>query len=417
MQHFAALTPADFFQQNANTRPEGFLCGNTVSVNNSSQSALAGMEQMPDYDQHEGVFYRADAASGCLFFAFIHNTNRGQAQGGTRFFSYNTMQDLLSDGLRLSKAMSEKCAVAGLWWGGGKSIICPVGFSVKEATPEKRKVIFANFGKFIASLHGAYVAAEDMNTTPEDMQTILSQNRFVTCIPKHAGGSGNPSPFTAEGVFKSMLATASVYEGKSDLGGMSVSIQGLGNVGSALARYVLDSGVAKLYVTDLMTERMEMVKSWAPGVVEILPSREALLSQSCDIFAPCAGGKDIDDESIALLRCRYIIGAANNQLERPEKHAAQLHDKGILYLPDFFINRMGIINCANEQYGWLESTLQEEVVKIYDDTMNLLTASRQRGVSPQEMAMIQASEALKKTHPIWPYRGKQLIQKAASERS
>ncbi|MCC7466166.1 MAG: Glu/Leu/Phe/Val dehydrogenase [Saprospiraceae bacterium] len=417
MQHFAALTPADFFHQNAKTRPEGFLCGNTVSISNPAQGALAGMEQMPDYDQHEGVFYRADEASGCLFFAFIHNTNRGQAQGGTRFFSYDTMLDLLSDGLRLSKAMSEKCAVAGLWWGGGKSIICPVNFAIKDATPEKRKVIFANFGKFIASLHGSYVAAEDMNTTPEDMQTILSQNRFVTCIPKHAGGSGNPSPFTAEGVFKSMLATAAVYEGQSDLSGMSVSIQGLGNVGSALARFVLNSGVSKLYVTDLMLERMEMVKSWAPEVVEIRSSKEELLRQSCDIFAPCAGGKVIDDESIAWLNCRYVIGAANNQLERPEKHAAQLHEKGILYLPDFFINRMGIINCANEQYGWLESTLQEEVVKIYEDTVNLLTESRSRGLSPQEMAMIQAGEAMKKAHPIWPNRGKQLIQKAASERS
>ncbi|MBL7808126.1 MAG: Glu/Leu/Phe/Val dehydrogenase [Saprospiraceae bacterium] len=416
MQHFAALTPADFFQQNVESQPNGFLCGKTVSVVNPAQTALSGMEQMPDYDQHEGVFFRADAESGCLFFAFIHNTNRGQAQGGTRFYSYNTMLDLLSDGLRLSKAMSEKCAVAGLWWGGGKSIICPVGFTVKDATPEKRKVIFANFGKFIASLHGAYVAAEDMNTTPEDMQTILSQNRFVTCIPKQTGGSGNPSPFTAEGVFKSMLATVAVMEGKSDLSGMRISIQGLGNVGGALARYVIQSGVTKLYITDLVQERMETIKSWAPEVVEILPSKESLLQQECDIFAPCAGGKVIDDQSIPLLRCRYIIGAANNQLERSEEHAAQLHQMGILYLPDFFINRMGIINCANEQYGWLESTLQEEVVKIYDDTVQLLQESRRRGISPQQMAMIQAAEALTRVHPIWPNRGKQLIQKAASER-
>jgi glutamate dehydrogenase/leucine dehydrogenase len=416
MQPFASLTPADFFQQNAFTIPDSFLCGNTVSVTNPLTGALSGMEKMQDYDNHEGVFCRADAASNCLFFAFIHNTNRGQAQGGTRFYSYNTMQDLLSDGLRLSKAMSEKCAVAGLWWGGGKSIICPIGFSIKEATPERRKVIFANFGKFIASLHGAYVAAEDMNTTPEDMQTILSQNRFVTCIPKHTGGSGNPSPFTAEGVFNSMLATASVMEGKTNLSGMRVSVQGLGNVGSALARYVLDAGVAKLFVTDLMPERMELVKSWAPEIVEIVSGKEALLQQECDIFAPCAGGKVIDDQSIGLLKCRYIIGAANNQLERSEEHAAQLHQLGILYLPDFFINRMGIINCANEQYGWLESTLREEVVKIYDDTVMLLRESRDRGISPQEMAMIHAAEAMKKTHPIWPNRGKQLIEKAASER-
>lgn len=416
MQPFAALTPAQFFQQNAFTHPESFLCGNTISTGNPTNGPLAGMEQMPDYDNHEGVFFRADAESSCLFFAFIHHTNRGQAQGGTRFFSYETMQDLLSDGLRLSKAMSEKCAVAGLWWGGGKSIICPVGFSIKDATPERRKVIFANFGKFIASLHGAYVAAEDMNTTPEDMQTILSQNRFVTCIPKTAGGSGNPSPFTAEGVFKSMLATARVLEGKSDLSGMSVSIQGLGNVGGALARYVLESGVSRLYVTDLMQERMEQVKSWAPNVVEIVSSKEALLSQPCDIFAPCAGGKVIDDQTIEWLKCRYVIGAANNQLERPERHAAMLHAKGILYLPDFFINRMGIINCANEQYGWLETTLQEEVVKIYEDTVHLLEESRNRNISPQEMAMIQAGEAMKKMHPIWPGRGKQLIQKAANER-
>ena len=262
MNNFSALNPTAFFEHCLATQTNGFLTGSTIHVANEASEALSGMEKLPDYDNHEGIFFRADAASKCLFFAFIHNTTRGQSQGGTRFKTYDTMLELLSDGLRLSKAMSEKCAVAGLWWGGGKAIICPIGFSEQKTTAAQRKTIFSNFGEFIASLHGSYIAAEDMNTTPDDMQTILGQNRFVTCIPKHVGGSGNPSAYTAEGIFKSMLATVSLYEGKSDLSGCSISIQGLGNVGSALARFVLDSGAKKLYVNDLIPERMEQVKSW-----------------------------------------------------------------------------------------------------------------------------------------------------------
>lgn len=395
-----------------NKQASGYFVGSTISAENTRNQKgglLTGLDGISDYDNHEGVFYQADPETKCLYIAFIHNTNRGQSQGGTRMRNYATMFDLLSDGLRLSKAMSEKCGVSNLWWGGGKAIICPVTQPVAELSKEQRKLIFSNYGKFIASLNGAYIAAEDMNTTPEDMQTILSMNRFVTCLPKAAGGSGNPSAFTAEGVFNAMLATVNFYEQKTSLEGCSVAIQGLGNVGGALARFVLDSGAKKVYVFDINQERLNQVKSWSDAV-EIVASEAQLIQTTCDIFAPCAGGKILNTKVIEQLACKYVVGAANNQLDIPDQHARQLHERGIQYLPDFFINRMGIINCANEQYGWVKANLENEVEKVYHDTLELLEESRQKGISPHFGSMDRAEESMKSKHPIWPDQGKKIIR-------
>ncbi|MBL7727077.1 MAG: hypothetical protein JNM68_05300 [Dinghuibacter sp.] len=396
--------------------PNGFTGANDLLRNLAAEVAA-----MPDFSNHEAVFFRYDAETQCLYFAFVHNTVRGQAQGGTRLKhkGYEQVGELIKDGLRLSRGMTEKNSVAGLWWGGGKAIICPLTPEVfaeidrhvianrhKEYTNlPLRKKLFTNYGTFIAGLNGIYIAAEDMNTTPTDMLHILSVCRYVTCLPPEAGGGSNPSSWTAAGVFQAMLATVKFFENRDDLSGKTVSIQGLGNVGFALAEMALNSG-ARLLVYD-----------YDPGVYELLApfgnrvetvSAEEIYTRPTDIFAPCAIGGILNPGTIPQLSCRFVVGAANNQLATAGTDYRLLAERGIVYLPDFFINRMGIVNCANEQYGRLENDLLNEVKHIYTHTLQLLEACAKTGKTPQETALEWANTQSRIPHPIWGHRGAQL---------
>jgi len=359
-----------------------------------------------DFANHEAILFMKDDETNCLFFVFVHNTVRGQAQGGTRLMSYETIGDAVSDGLRLSRAMTDKNAVAEIWWGGGKAIICPLN-GLGDVRSEKRQTAFINYGKFVASLNGSYVAAEDMNTTPADMQTILSVCRYVTCLPPVVGGSSNPSIWTARGVYKSVLATIKYYEGKETLVGKTVGIQGVGNVGMPLAKFLLDAG-ANLLVYDTNPIACDEIKNYASNVL-ILNDPKDIYSAAIDIFSPCARGGVVNANTVPLLKAKYIIGAANNQLLVSLSDAENLFERNIIYLPDFFINRMGIINCANEQYGRLDNNLTEAVEKVYSDTLQLLAEAEKRNVSPLLVANEIANRNAKIEHPIWGHRGVKLL--------
>lgn len=359
-----------------------------------------------DFANHEAILFNLDHETNCLFFVFIHSTIRGQAQGGTRLMCYETIGDLFSDGLRLSRAMTDKNAVAELWWGGGKAIICPLN-ELNDIKGAKRKSTFTSYGKFVASLNGAYVAAEDMNTLPTDMMTILSVCRFVTCLPPEVGGSANPSIWTARGVYKSILATIKFYEDTENLIGKTVGIQGVGNVGKCLAKFLLEAG-ANLYIYDTNPLAYQEIKNYSPNV-KILNNANDIYSQEIDIFSPCAKGGVINKSTIPLLKAKYIIGAANNQLLLPSDDAEDLFLRNKIYLPDFFINRMGIINCANEQYGRLEEDLFESVEKVYTDTLALLLEAEKRNVSPLTVANEIALQKSLVKHPIWGHRGINLL--------
>ena len=385
-------------------------------VEGSAEEALpalmTSLRNNPGYADHEAVFFQVDVPSQCLFFVFVHSTVRGMAQGGTRMLRYATIDELLFDGLRLSRAMTEKNSMAEIWWGGGKAIICPLQ-ELSSIDKEQRKLIFERYGEFVASLNGVYVAAEDMNTTPEDMLTILSRNRFVTCLPAQVGGSSNPSPWTAKGVFKAMLAAVWQEEGLDSLQGKKVLIQGVGNVGRTLALLAAEAG-ATVLCSDPNPKAIEALKSALPAA-EIVPG-DKLFDTPCDIFAPSARGGIIDEAVTEKLQCRYIIGAANNQLIDDTKHSQQLHERNILYLPDFFINRMGIVNCANEQYGYLEDDLIQATEKIYTDVLWLLGTAKQNNQTPYEVAIAQAQMLAAIPHPIWGHRGKRVIQDLVERR-
>ena len=390
--------------------------------------------QMKDYRNHEGIFFKWDKETKCMFMVFVHSTVRGQSQGGTRlkYRDYEKLEGAIYDGLRLSKGMTDKNSISKLWWGGGKAIICPVDQAAFDkindntrnaignkifTNQELRTTLFKNYGRFVASLGGPYIAAEDMNTTPEDMLTILTVCRYVTCLPASVGGSNNPSRWTADGVFQSMRATINHFEGKHDLTGMTVAIQGVGNVGGPLAEFVLLSG-GSLVIFDYDKDACNAIKSYANNAyadkVTIVNTPEEIYAAQCDVFAPCAIGGILNSTTIPTLKCKYVVGAANNQLGNFDEDYKLLRDRNIVYLPDFYLNRMGIINCANEQYGRLEDDLKMECKKIYNDQHNgtfaLLKEAEAKNITPQEIAIHWATEWGKVPHPIWGHRGIELIK-------
>lgn len=364
----------------------------------------------PDFHGHEAIFFEIDPENECIHTAFVHNTHRGAGQGGTRFLSYKSLQNAFTDGMRLAEGMTYKNALAHLWWGGGKGVIIDYKTGRTKADSES---VFQNYGKFVASLNGCYVTAEDMNTSTEDMRIIHVHCRHCTCIPADIGGSGNPSPFTARGVHKAMQAAIHFFEGKnSSLAGKHIAIQGAGHVGYPLLKIVLEEG-AKVTVADTDPAALERVRNdFAEYDVTLLEPAQAetILSTACDIFAPCAIGAIISEETIPHMNTKMIAGAANNQLRNPIKDAAQLHEKGIIYLPDYVINRMGIVNCANEMYGYIQSDIEAAIEQVYTDTRHILEEAKARNITPFEYADIWAEEESMIDHPLWGHRGKKIIQ-------
>jgi leucine dehydrogenase len=254
-----------------------------------------------DFDQHEGIFIGREAGIETVFFAFVHDTRRGLAQGGLRFGWYPNIAALLTDGLRLSRGMTFKNALAGLWWGGGKGIMpLPPGYTHPDqiTDPEERKRLFEAYGRFVASLNGLYYTAEDMGTSTEDMKAVHSLNRFTTCIPPEIGGSGNPSPFTARGVLRAMEAAWKVLSGSKSLRDVRVAVQGAGNVGMPLIGELSDAG-AEVWVADIPAsrKRLEQFTQGRPRVY-IIDNPDDVYDLEVDVFSPCWRGAVINAQTI-----------------------------------------------------------------------------------------------------------------------
>lgn len=384
----------------------------------SSHSDLASLADFvhnsPDYDNHEGLFFQVDEATKCLFLAGVHRSNRGAGHGGTRFKQYPTVESMFADVMRLSKGMTDKNACAGLWYGGGKAIIYAPN-DPRSYTGEAREQIFANYGRFIASLNGLYITAEDMNTSPEDMRVIHANNRFCTCIPNEIGGSSNPSGATARGVFRGLLAAVHYADGKNDandtnLNGKHIIVQGAGNVGGRLIDQLIKCG-AKVTVFDLRQDTKEALKAKYPAEqLTIHEDGDSLYEIEADVFSPNAIGAILNDTTIPKLKVKIVAGGANNQLANPVKHAEDLHNRGILYAPDFIINRMGIVNCANEPYGYLADEVQDKADDVYPDTYSILHDAAEKNHSPQFEALDLANRLAKVEHPILGHRGMRIVK-------
>jgi len=344
---------------------------------------------------HEQIVYCNDPESGLRAIIGIHDTNLGPALGGTRLWHYSSEEDALRDVLRLSRGMTYKAACAGLALGGGQAVII--------AKPDqKSEAMFRAFGRFVNSLQGRYITAEDVNTNVTDMNFVRLETKFVTGVAPALGGSGDPSPVTALGVFAGLKAAVEMRLGRTDLKGLRVAVQGVGNVGKYLCQYLHEEGT-KLFVNDINPERVQemAVKYQATAVTDA-----ELYTLDCDVFAPCALGAILNSKTIPTLKAQIVAGGANNQLEDEKVHGKMLQDRKIVYCPDYVINAGGLINVYNELIGYNREKALSEARNIGATVLQILKIAERQGITTHEASQhyaenrIQSVRNLKAMHNV-----------------
>jgi leucine dehydrogenase len=327
---------------------------------------------------HEQVVFCQDEATGLKAIIAIHNTVLGPALGGTRMWQYTSEQEALTDVLRLSRGMTFKAAISGINLGGGKAVI------IGDAKTMKTEAYLRRFGKFVNSLNGKYITAEDVNMKTSDMEYIHMETKHVTGLPESMGGGGDPSPVTAYGVYLGMKATAKKVYGNDSLSGKRVAVQGVGQVGMHLVEYLVKEK-AVVFITDLFEEKVKAIANQF-GVKAV--GQDEIYDLDVDIYAPCALGATINDDTIPRLKCSIIAGAANNQLKEEVKHGYMLMDRSIAYAPDFLINAGGLLNVYNEHLGnYSRNRVFEQAEKIYGTCLNILNLADSEKISSQEAAI------------------------------
>jgi leucine dehydrogenase len=330
---------------------------------------------------HEQVLFARDTESGYRGIIAIHSTALGPAVGGTRFWNYATVEEALTDALRLSRGMTYKTALPGLPFGGGKSII------IGDNKTSDREALFRAHGRFVETLQGRYITAEDVGTSPADMEIVRLETRHVAGLN---GLSGDPSPYTARGVFRAMQAAAKFLWGTDELSGVTVALQGCGHVGYNLAKMLHEAG-AKLVITDVDDSSLSRVSEEFDA--ETVPPTK-IFSVHADIFAPCALGGVINDETIPQLKAQIIAGAANNQL-LAERHGEMLRERNILYAPDYVANAGGVLNGCVELLGWNAELASRKVDEIYDTILTIFEAAKAQGIAPNQAADRLVEERLR----------------------
>jgi leucine dehydrogenase len=337
---------------------------------------------------HERVLFCSSPEVGLRAIIAVHSTILGPGLGGVRMLPYNSMDEALTDVLRLSRGMTYKAAAAGLNLGGGKAVI------LGDPKKDKSEALFRSFGKYVEALNGLYITAEDVGTNMDDMEAILSETRWVTGVSPSSGGSGDPSSVTAFGVLQGMKAAVEHRFGEgATLVGRSVAIQGLGNVGQHLASYLRKEKAAKVFAADIDPERTERARS--EHGVEIVPVDE-ILAVDCDIVAPCALGAVLNSRTIPALRCRIVAGAANNQLADEERDGPALHERGILYAPDFVGNAGGLINVYNELTGYNRDRAMQMARGIHANMARVFRISRAESIPTYRAADRVAEERIRR---------------------
>ena len=321
---------------------------------------------------HEEIVMCSDPSVGYKGILAVHSTKLGPALGGTRFWQYATDEEAITDALRLSRGMTYKNAVAGLHLGGGKSII------IGDNKTKNREKIFRAHGRFVQTLGGRYITAEDVGTSTKDMSYVQMETKHVAGL---AGKSGDPSPVTAHGVFRAVEASANRKWGSDSLEGKTVAIQGCGSVGSYLAKELHEAG-ARLIVSDIDAAKTEKV-SKATGAKVV--KGNAIFTAVADIFSPCALGGIINDKTIPKLKVEIVAGGANNQLLE-ERHGDELQRRGILYAPDYVANAGGVINVYGEVAGWDAQRALDKADDIYDTILKVFDIAEAKKIPTYEAA-------------------------------
>lgn len=330
---------------------------------------------------HEQILFCNDNATGLKAIIAIHNTVLGPSLGGTRMWNYANEMEALTDVLRLSRGMTYKSSVAGLNLGGGKAVI------IGDAKSIKSEALLRRFGKFVNSLGGKYITAEDVAMTSRDMEIIKMETDHVSGLPENMGGSGDPSPVTAYGVYVSMKASAREVWGNDSLSGKKVLVQGIGHVGEVLVSHLTKEG-ATVYINDISQERLKVVADKYKAEVV---AADKMFDMDIDIYAPCALGATVNNDTLSRLKCKIICGAANNQLADEKTHGVLVAKSGILYAPDFVVNAGGIINVYYELEGYNRERALVHAEKIYDTTYNLFQLAKKENI-PTYMAANRLGE-------------------------
>lgn len=333
---------------------------------------------------YEQILYGYDDVSGLKAIIAIHSTALGPALGGTRFFPYESEEDALHDVLRLAKGMTYKAAAAGLDLGGGKAVI------IGAPREDKSERLFRAYGRIVDSLQGRYITAEDVGTTTNDMDIVRRETRWALGSSVALGGSGDPSPVTARGLYAAARAVAQKLWGDTDLAGRRFAVQGVGKVGSAFVQLLVEHR-AEVVVTDAYERAIESaVETY--GVKPVDP--DEIYEVDCDFFSPCALGAGLNETTIPQLGCRAIVGSANNQLATDED-ADRLAARGILYAPDFVVNAGGLINVYDELNGYSKTRAMHRVDSIFDATLKILETAEEHGINPNEAALKVADDRIR----------------------
>jgi leucine dehydrogenase len=350
----------------------------------------------PEFRGHEQVCFCYDHATGLKVIIAIHDTTLGQSLGGARMWPFKSEEEALRDVLRLSRGMTYKASAAGLNLGGGKAVI------IGDPKKDKSEALFRAFGRFVESIGGRYITAEDVGTSVTDMEYVRMETKYVTGISETFGGSGDPSPVTSYGVYHGIKACVKEVFGAESFSKLKIAIQGLGKVGYYLAKHLHDEG-AKLFVTDLDYEKIKRaVAEFRAEAVE----GDKIYEVDADIFAPCALGGIINDNTIPKFKFKIIAGGANNQLADEEKHGRMLQQKDILYAPDYVINAGGLINVYNElePTGYHRERALKQAEGIYNVIQKIIEISKAEKI-PTHVASNKLAEErieligkIKRTH-------------------
>ena len=356
----------------------------TDVINTQDLSMVDPVFGQLSFDNHEQIMFCHDKDTGLKAIIGVHNTVLGPALGGTRMWAYNNEWEALNDVLRLSRGMTYKSAITGLNLGGGKAVI--IGDAKTQKTPE----LMRKFGEFVHSLNGRYITAEDVGMTTADMDTVREVTPYVTGISESKGGAGNPSPITAYGVFMGMKAAAKYKFGSDILEGKTIFVEGIGHVGESLVEHLMNEG-ANVVITDINQERLEEVSKKYGATIY---TGADIYSEEMDIYAPCALGATINDDTLTKLKTKVVAGAANNQLAVEQIHGKLLQEKGIVYAPDFLINAGGIINVYAELENYGRSETMRKTENIYNTTLEILEKANKSNITPNQAAMQIAEQRI-----------------------
>jgi valine dehydrogenase (NAD+) len=326
---------------------------------------------------HEQVVFCQDKPSGLKAIIAIYSTALGPALGGTRFHPYATEAEALQDVLDLSRAMAYKNALAGLDLGGGKAVIWG------DPARDKTEPLLRAYGRFVASLGGRYYTACDVGTDVQDMDVVARECRYVTGRSEAHGGAGDSSVLTSWGVFQGMRAAAEHVWGRPSLSGRRVGIAGLGKVGKHLLEHLVEDG-ASVVGTDISAEALDWARQRYPQV-DLVDDEDTLIRSDIDVYAPCALGGALDDDTVAVLRAKVVAGAANNQLAHPGVEKL-LEERGILYAPDYVVNAGGVIQVADEIEGFDFARAKQRATGIYETTRQILALAQREGIPPAAAA-------------------------------